>query len=602
MLRVCSFAALIMAFCVAAAAAQDMRNPKIVSMPVDWSEAVAQLDNGTEPSPRSIERLNQAADTLFANIAASPVPVLLPFNSAQLLRDAAAGPPHPAATYLIDVRPPPFFQAGPGGYDAVFSVHARDLPGSDVLYSDRIDVHISGSALQYELDEPTGIIHWPVNGGLGVDFPGIKRIYLESAARYIFTRYGVPYVVSIECHDGGMRLHKMSCREADKVAIRILRSLQVAGGMPQPQASPVTADTIDRPPAQSPTFTYHSPGDILPGSGMRGHAGRADYTVYSKIRFPLAEAPAFANSQSFNHWGDCDQTGRVSLGALGKTALYRCRVNDQLLVADESVNYAYPWRDNFCEHRYFFVGDCPSGLGHQGQDIRPSSCTQRIEGANRCEPYQHDVVAARDGIVLRAPGEIALYIVTNTVNERVRFRYLHMLPKYLDQDRMVSGRVVHEGEAVGKVGNFFRRERATTYHLHFDIQVPTKYGWVFVNPYMSLVAAYERTIQGRGRELLSDGTPIVTGSALPGSALPVSALPAAALPAAALPAAALPSSTLPGPTLPRPALSSPAAAFNVIPAIPAPAANPIEIEVESSSLNRFTSDTAGYARQRSDNW
>ena len=71
----------------------------------------------------------------------------------------------PAATYLIDVRPPPFFQAGPGGYDAVFSVHAKDLPGIDVLYSDRIDVHISGSALHYELDEPTGIVHWPVNGG-----------------------------------------------------------------------------------------------------------------------------------------------------------------------------------------------------------------------------------------------------------------------------------------------------------------------------------------------------------------------------------------------------------------------------------------------------
>jgi len=46
---------------------------------------------------------------------------------------------------------------------------------------------------------------------------------------------------------------------------------------------------------------------------------------------------------------------------------------------------------------------------------------------------------------------------------------------------------------------------------------------------------------------------------------------------------------------------APGAAFNVIPAIPAPAANPIEIEIESGSLNRFTSDTAGYARQRSDN-
>src|SRR6266568_4929297 len=150
-LRVCSLAALVMAFCVATAcvatvAAQDMRNPKIASMPVDWSEAVAQLDNGTEPSPRSIERLNQAADTLFANIAASPVPVLLPFNSAQLLGDAMPVPPHPAATYLIDVRPPSFFQAGPGGYDAVFPVYAKELPGSDVLYSDRIDVHISGSA------------------------------------------------------------------------------------------------------------------------------------------------------------------------------------------------------------------------------------------------------------------------------------------------------------------------------------------------------------------------------------------------------------------------------------------------------------------------
>jgi len=614
MLRACSLAAPVMIFCVATAcvatvAAQDMRNPKIASMPADWSEAVAQLDNGTEPSPRSTERLNQAADMLFANIAASPVPVLLPFNSAQLLRDAAAGVPNAAATYLIDVRPPAFFQAGPSGYDAVFAVHARELPGSDVMYSERIDVHISGSALLYELDEPTGIVHWPVNGGLGADFPGIKRLYLESSARYIFTRYGVPYVVSIECHDGGMRFHKMSCRDADRIAIRFLRSLQVAGGTPHPQTGPaqtgpaqpgrVTADTIDRPQARSPTFTYHSPGDLVPGSGMRGHSGRADYTVYSKIRFPLAEAPAFANSQSFNHWGDCDQTGRVSLGALGKTALYRCRVNEQLLVADESVNYAYPWRDNFCEHRYFFVGDCPSGLGHQGQDIRPSSCAQRSEGANRCEPYQHDVVAARDGMVLRTPGEIAFYVVTNATNERVRFRYLHMYPKYLDQDRIVSGRVVQEGEVVGKVGNFLRRERATTYHLHFDIQVPTKYGWVFVNPYMSLVAAYERTIQGRGRELLLDGTPIVTGAALPGAALPGSALPASALSGSSLPGSTLSGSTLPAATLPSAALSAPGAAFNVIPAIPAPAANPIEIEIESGSLNRFTSDTAGYARQRS---
>jgi hypothetical protein len=66
---------------------------------------------------------------------------------------------------------------------------------------------------------------------------------------------------------------------------------------------------------------------------------------------------------------------------------------------------------------------------------------------------------------------------------------------------MFSGRLVHEGEVIGKVGNFFKRERATTYHLHFDLQVPTRYGWVFVNPYMTLVASYERLIQARGQEI-----------------------------------------------------------------------------------------------------
>ena len=111
------------------------------------------------------------------------------------------------------------------------------------------------------------------------------------------------------------------------------------------------------------------------------------------------------------------------------------------------------------------------------------------------------MVAVRDGAVLRAPGQEALYIVVNAPNERIRFRYLHMQPKQFDADGMVSGRFVREGEVIGKVGNYFKRERATTYHLHFDVQVPTKYGWVFVNPYMTLVAAYERLIRGRGREI-----------------------------------------------------------------------------------------------------
>jgi murein DD-endopeptidase MepM/ murein hydrolase activator NlpD len=380
------------------------------------------------------------------------------------------------------------------------------MPGLGIGFSDRIDIHISGSDLLYEFDEPVGLIDWPVNG-LKAEIPGIRRVYLENYVRYTFVRYGTPYVVSILCFDGGRsRYRQISCRDADKVATRFVRALHVAGGTAQAEPPTTKPDTIERPAAASTVFTYHGPGQIIPGTGFKGKGGRADYTVYSKIRFPLADAPAYANSQSFMNWGDCDSTGRSSLGMRGKVAVYRCRVSSPLLVRDESAadNYSYPWRDNFCEHRSFYVGQCPGGSGHQGQDIRPGWCKQRIEGANRCEPYLHDVVAVRDGMVLRGPNQQAFHVVVNTPDEHVRFRYLHMFPKQLDEAGVTSGRNVREGEMLGKVGNFDRRERATTYHLHFEMQVMTKYGWAYVNPYMTLVGGYERLIRGRGQEIKDD--------------------------------------------------------------------------------------------------
>ena len=146
-------------------------------------------------------------------------------------------------------------------------------------------------------------------------------------------------------------------------------------------------------------------------------------------------------------------------------------------------------------------GNVRAGSATRARTSARARASSACRDANRCEPYQHDVVAVRDGAVLRAPGQDALFLVVNAPNERIRFRYLHMLPKQFDADGLVSGRFVREGEVIGKVGNFFRRERATTYHLHFDAQVPTKYGWVFINPYMTLVAAYERLIRGRGQEI-----------------------------------------------------------------------------------------------------
>ena len=293
-------------------------------------------------------------------------------------------------------------------------------------------------------------------------------MFLENYARYAFVRYGVPYVVAIECFDGPSRYRKIACKDADKVAVRFLRSLKLAGGSPQTAPEAPAPSTIERPETVSTVFTYHPPGEFG-RTGSKSRTGVVDYTVYARMRFPMADAPAFANTQFARSEGS-------------------------------PQNYLYPWRDNFCEPRAFFVGQCASGLGHQGQDIRPAYCRQRGAGA-RCDPYQHDVVAVRDGILMRAPGQQALYLVVNAPIERFRVRYLHMSPKRLDADGMISGRGVKEGETVGQVGNYWYRENATTYHLHFDLQVPTKYGWVFVNPYMTLVAAYERLIRGRGQEI-----------------------------------------------------------------------------------------------------
>src|SRR5437870_12965528 len=381
-------AGLALAAGVIAAAAQDMKSPRIAPTHVDWDAVAVELDALDVPKPvvvpEVMAKLNRATSERFANIAASPVPVLLPFDTAAFVRDravaasdpAAASANAPADTYLFGFNAVPFFYPGPAGYDAVVIARAQDMPELQISFSDPIYIHVGGSALLYEVDEPTGMIGWPVHGL--DEFPGIRRMFLENYARYTFVRYGVPYVVAIECSDGGARLRKMSCRDADKVAVRFLKVLRVVGGTPQTQPDTMTADTIDRPVEQSNVFTYHSPGDILPGTGFRRRGGVADYTVYSKIRFPLKDAPAFANSQSFMSWGNCEATGRYGAGSVDGVRSYRCRVNGQKLILDESAadNYSYPWRDNFCETRNFYVGQCPAGLGHQGQDIRPASCKQ----------------------------------------------------------------------------------------------------------------------------------------------------------------------------------------------------------------------------------
>ncbi len=467
----------------AGSAAAEMKVPRTAVAQVDWQMAAASLS-----APATLDSLNAAAAARFPGVAASAVPVLLPFD-----KDVLAG-----------FQPTGFFQAGPAGYDAAFALRTAEVKDlSDIGYREPVYVLMSGLRFTYELDGPALPAGEPVKELDGL-FPGIRRTLHEFYVRYSFTRYGVSYVAAIYCRDIRPRAKILSCKQADRVAQRFLRALQLAGGSPAAPGPAAEPAPIARPEKASPDFSYFSPGFLIPGTGRKPDLpGRADTTVYARLRFPLKDAPAFANSQSFNNWGDCDFTGRSPRRLGRKGMAYSCKVNGRTLVFDEAAgaNYSYPWRDNFCEHRNFFVGQCPGGEGHQGQDLRPSDCAQINQGADRCEPYRHTVVAAHDGMILRALKQEAVYLFMNTADTHVRVRYMHMNPKTLDADGIVSGLRVRAGDRLGLAGNYNEYANGTTYHLHFDMQVPTRIGWVFVNPYMSLVAAYEQLIGARGTEI-----------------------------------------------------------------------------------------------------
>lgn len=512
-----------LAACLAAppAAADEFRTPTIAVARPDWSAAVAQLRTEIAAQPLAadhfsfaagprlarrlapaIAQLNAVAAPVFPGIARSPVPVLLPFDSALYLADRNSGASGlPVARYQSGFSAASMFEAGPSGYDAVF---ALDPDARDGLlkraFKKLIEVQITGSLLTYDIGDPRAGKGEPVKALAG-HYPDLRRVIREGFVRYAFTRFGVPYVVSIYCRDGPPRGRRLSCREASGVAERFLKALRVAGGTPQMPRVDISSDIAERPAASSPDFTYRPPGEIIANSGYRGQSGHADFTVYAQIRFPIEQAPAFANSQSFLNWGDCYRTGRLGWRP-AKGDDYRCKRNDKPLVFDESAreNYSYPWQDNFCETRDFEVGQCANGMGHQGQDIRPSSCRLRNDGADRCIPDIHPVVAVRDAVVVRSPTQQSVYLLVNGRNEHVRFRYMHMNPARLDADGVLHGRRVAEGERIGVVSNYQDHPGGTTSHLHFDVQVFTREGWLWVNPYVTLISAYERLIGGRGRE------------------------------------------------------------------------------------------------------
>jgi hypothetical protein len=482
--------------------ADDFKTPEISAAHVDWRAAQVQFSSeintqaAVAPAftlarryrlpaddPRSMPalvQLNGVTSQIFTGIGRSPIPVLLPFDPAAFLDAQLKGAPPSLSLshYQADFGPVDLFDAGPAGYDAVFSLEPGAGDGMPQrTFARPVEVQITGSILLYDINDPFGGKGEPVKA-LAAQYPDLRRFIREGYVRYAFSRFGVPYVVSIQCLDSTPRERRLACREAYPVAERFLKALHVVGGLPSRPRTDIPSASAERPADRSPDFTYRPSGDIIANSGSRKQGGRPDPTAYSQVRFPLEKFPAFVHSQSFRVRKSADKPSDELTGS----------------------NTSYPWQDNFCEARSFNVGQCPTGFGHQGEDIRPAPCPPLNEGeVSHCDPKQQPVVAVRDGVLIRSPKQQAVTLQVNTRTEHVRFRYMHMNPSALDADGVLNGRRVDEGEKFGVVSNYLDHPNGTTLHLHFDVQVFTRDGWIWVSPYTTLISAYERLIRGRGR-------------------------------------------------------------------------------------------------------
>ena len=206
-------------------------------------------------------------------------------------------------------------------------------------------------------------------------------------------------------------------------------------------------------------FAYYPAGVLMPEKSGKGRVG--DTYIYAPgIRFPIESGPAYINSQVYGIGG--------YLGPKGSLC--------------DKKNYAYPWRDNYCEKRGWSMPLCHGGKGHQGVDIRTATC----------EKKKYYAVAVEEGVIT----SIGKYTVRLRGKSGRTYRYLHLDSRTL---QVRKGQKIKRGQRIGLVSNNMGKT-ATSIHLHFDMKQTIKVGnrskSVFVPPYSSLVDAYKRLLQG----------------------------------------------------------------------------------------------------------
>lgn len=234
---------------------------------------------------------------------------------------------------------------------------------------------------------------------------------------------------------------------------------------PAPEYDPaLTSDLFEVPDVRDASGTdaeFEAPGALTDGSGT---GVRTTVNFAPGMRFPVETAQAIANSQTWSTGGFFGPDGQ------------QC--------APE--NYAYPWRDTFCEDGGAGAPACPAGGGHMGQDLRPPTCQGNTYWA----------VAASDGVIT----SVGAFSVRLMSEDGVRFIYLHLDPASVTVE---TGDAVARGDRLGRISNAYGGTPANV-HLHFEIRSVYLAGdaglmTTPVPPYPALVDAYARLASGRER-------------------------------------------------------------------------------------------------------
>ena len=312
-----------------AAPAEEMKEPHISVVQADWNAAAASLTDRSDTAARTFAGLNKVSEPAFPGIARSSVPVLLPFDTEAFAKERAGDPDQPvekAAESVdrfirSDFRATKFFVPGPAGYDSAFALKLADVRElSDIRYADPVYVLFSGFSMTYQLDGPPLPEGEPVKS-LQDAFPGIRRYLHESYIRYAFERYGATYVAAIYCLDTRPRAKILTCKQADRVMERFLRTLTLAGGGPTPARQAAPPLQLDRPKEVSKDFSYFSPGFIIPSTGLKKDVGGApDYTVYAGCASRSSKPPP---SPIRNH----STTGATATSPAARSAIRAERIN-----------------------------------------------------------------------------------------------------------------------------------------------------------------------------------------------------------------------------------------------------------------------------------